>query len=577
MNLLRGIAALLVLVYHLSGYSGHEIEGKPIPDSDLLKQTGSFGITGVYIFFVISGFVIPFSMYKGEYSLKRIGRFLLKRSLRIEIPYIAAIFLIILFNIRTFHSWGMEYEMQWDRFFVNLFYLVPLIKGYDWYGVIFWTLAIEFQFYLLMAILFPLLNHRNRVLRSLVLLLFTSGPLLSGNIAFIPLYGPCFTIGFLLFLAQTGRLNIYELFFWLLAAAGMNYMHRDMAVVISTTLAFLFISFLRSDTRIGNRLGDISYSLYLTHGIIVVTLIQAWYNVDAGPSGRYPMLLLVALVCLASAFVFWFIVEKPSLYFSRKLRLKKVPDLVSTFAPMSSSVTPYQSPAAKKEQVAEMFDNIAHRYDFLNQLFSLGIHKGWRRKSVKKLMPLQPKQLLDVATGTGDFAIELNKRLAPEKVTGVDISEGMMKFGREKLQKLGLDNKIELLLGDSANLPFADNSFDAITVGFGVRNFENLEAGLAGMYRVLRPGGMLVVLEFSRPRRFPVKQLYNFYFHKVVPFVGRIFSKDSRAYTYLPESVDAFPDGNDFLAIMGKTGFCDCSWQPLTFGIASIYTGRKPR
>lgn len=244
---------------------------------------------------------------------------------------------------------------------------------------------------------------------------------------------------------------------------------------------------------------------------------------------------------------------------------------------MSSTITPYESSTGKKEQVAEMFDNIAPRYDFLNQLFSLGIHKGWRKKSVKKLLASQPKILLDVATGTGDFAIELNRQLNPERITGVDISEGMMKIGREKLKQLGLDQKIELIEGDSANLPLADNSFDAITVGFGVRNFENLENGLAGMYRVLKPGGTMVVLEFSRPKKFPIKQIYSLYFNRIMPLIGRIFSKDNRAYSYLPESVNAFPDGQDFLAIMGKTGFCESTWQPLSFGIASIYTGRKPR
>ncbi len=249
---------------------------------------------------------------------------------------------------------------------------------------------------------------------------------------------------------------------------------------------------------------------------------------------------------------------------------------IPTFAPMRETITPYHSSDGKKEQVAEMFDNIAPKYDFLNQLLSLGIHKGWRKKAVKLLIPLAPKKMLDVATGTGDFAIEANKRLNPERITGVDISEGMMKIGREKLKKLGLDQKIELLIGDSENLPFADHSFDAITVGFGVRNFETLEKGMAGMFRVLKPGGMLVVLEFSRPRKFPIKQLFNFYFNRVTPFVGKIFSKDNRAYTYLPESVSAFPDGEQFISIMKKTGFSDCSWQPLTFGIASIYTGKKP-
>ncbi len=244
---------------------------------------------------------------------------------------------------------------------------------------------------------------------------------------------------------------------------------------------------------------------------------------------------------------------------------------------MSNTVTPYQSSDGKKEQVAEMFDNIAPKYDFLNQLLSLGIHKGWRKKSVKLLIPFDPKFILDVATGTGDFAIEANKRLNPTKIIGVDISEGMMKFGREKLKKLKLDSKIELKLGDSENLPFSDNSFDAITVGFGVRNFETLEKGMAGMFRVLKPGGIVVILEFSRPRKFPIKQFYNFYFNHVTPFIGKLFSKDNRAYTYLPESVNAFPDGDTFLAIMKKTGFSDPTWQPLSFGIASIYTGRKPQ
>jgi demethylmenaquinone methyltransferase/2-methoxy-6-polyprenyl-1,4-benzoquinol methylase len=242
---------------------------------------------------------------------------------------------------------------------------------------------------------------------------------------------------------------------------------------------------------------------------------------------------------------------------------------------MSSSVTPYDSSTGKKEQVAEMFDNIAPKYDFMNQLLSMGIHKGWRRKAVKILIPSQPKIILDVATGTGDFAIEANKKLNPDKIIGVDISEGMMKIGRVKLKEKKLDHKIELILGDSENLPFEENTFDAITVGFGVRNFETLEKGMSGMFRVLKPGGTLVILEFSRPRKFPVKQFYNFYFNRITPLIGRLFSKDKRAYTYLPESVNAFPDGEKFLEIMKKTGFSSPTWQPLTFGIASIYTGRK--
>ncbi len=242
---------------------------------------------------------------------------------------------------------------------------------------------------------------------------------------------------------------------------------------------------------------------------------------------------------------------------------------------MAGAVTPYETSESKKKQVADMFDNIAHRYDFLNQILSLGIHHGWRKKACKTLTKVQPKTMLDVATGTGDFAVEANRVLNPDQIIGVDISEGMMKFGREKLKKNNLDHKITLQSGDSENLPFENNTFDAITVGFGVRNFENLDKGLENMCRVLKPGGMVAVLEFSRPRKFPVKQLYNFYFLRVLPLIGKLFSKDSRAYTYLPESVNAFPDGEAFMERMKKAGFSNVTWQPLTFGIASIYTGTK--
>lgn len=242
---------------------------------------------------------------------------------------------------------------------------------------------------------------------------------------------------------------------------------------------------------------------------------------------------------------------------------------------MTNIVTPYKDQTtSKKEQVATMFDNIAPKYDFLNQLLSLGIHKGWRRKAIRLLEVQKPKTILDIATGTADFAIEAMK-LNPTKVVGVDISEGMLKLGRDKINKLGLQNKIELKTGDSESLPFSDNSFDAITVGFGVRNFENLEKGVADIYRVLNPDGMLVILEFSKPIHFPVKQVYNFYFKYVTPFVGKLFSKDSSAYTYLPESVNAFPAGEEFLKILNKAGFKESKAISLTFGIASIYIARK--
>lgn len=239
------------------------------------------------------------------------------------------------------------------------------------------------------------------------------------------------------------------------------------------------------------------------------------------------------------------------------------------------AVVPYKEEnAGKKEQMAKMFNNISHRYDFLNHFLSLGIDKLWRKTAISILKPLRPKFILDVATGTGDFAIQALS-LNPERVTGVDISEGMLAMGRKKLEKLKLSHKIELLHGDSENLRFPDETFDAATVGFGVRNFEDLERGLTEIRRVLKPGAMLVVLEFSRPRKFPMRQLYNFYFKNILPGLGRLISSDKSAYTYLPESVEVFPDGTDFERILGKVGFKETACKPLTFGISSIYTARK--
>ncbi|MFD2248158.1 bifunctional demethylmenaquinone methyltransferase/2-methoxy-6-polyprenyl-1,4-benzoquinol methylase UbiE [Pontibacter ruber] len=239
------------------------------------------------------------------------------------------------------------------------------------------------------------------------------------------------------------------------------------------------------------------------------------------------------------------------------------------------AVVPYKDQSGdKKSQVAQMFNNIAGKYDFLNHFLSAGIDIIWRRKAISLLKAAQPKLMLDVATGTGDFAIEALS-LQPDKIIGVDISEGMLAVGREKMAKKGLTHKIELQYGDSENLPFGDNTFDAITVAFGVRNFENLEKGLAEMYRVLKPGGTAVVLEFSNPRSFPMKQLYHFYSSNILPMIGKFVSKDNAAYTYLPESVQAFPDGQAFLNIYEKVGFKSTKWHSLTFGISSIYTGRK--
>lgn len=239
------------------------------------------------------------------------------------------------------------------------------------------------------------------------------------------------------------------------------------------------------------------------------------------------------------------------------------------------AIVPYKDQNnSKKEQVATMFNNISKRYDLLNHLLSLGIDIYWRKQAIRMLKSEKPKSILDIATGTADFAIEA-LALQPDKVVGVDISEGMLDVGRKKLKRMQLSDKIELKLGDSEKLPFDDNIFDAIIVGFGVRNFENLEQGLTDMYRVLKPGGSVVILEFSKPQKFPFKQLYNFYFKSVLPIIGRIVSKDQSAYTYLPESVQAFPNGEAFLKVLNKTGFKNTICRALTFGISSIYMAKK--
>ena len=241
---------------------------------------------------------------------------------------------------------------------------------------------------------------------------------------------------------------------------------------------------------------------------------------------------------------------------------------------LHDSVTPYKNDAPKKDQVAQMFDNIANRYDLLNSILSLGIHKGWRKKCTQLLRTKHPKVILDVATGTADFAIECAK-LNPEKIIGIDISEGMMAFGRTKLQKLHLDKLITLENGNAETVSYPDNYFDAIVVGFGVRNFQNLEKGLTNLHRVLKPGGQLVVLEFSYPRHWFIKGGYNFYFSYITPLVGKIFSKDTRAYSYLTESVKAFPNNEKFTMILDQLGYKKTSFRPLSFGIAAIYSGEK--
>ncbi len=237
-------------------------------------------------------------------------------------------------------------------------------------------------------------------------------------------------------------------------------------------------------------------------------------------------------------------------------------------------ITPYETSSSKKSQVAEMFNNIAHSYDFLNHFFSLGIDKLWRKKAIKMLAPYKPKSVVDFATGTGDFALAALK-LNPTKVIGVDISQGMLDIGNRKIRDKKLDATVTLINGDAENLPFEDHAFDAFTVGFGVRNYENLEAGLREMLRVLKPQGVGAILEFSKPKRFPLRQLYFAYFRWIMPTLGKWFSKDKRAYTYLPDSVMAFPEGDDFKAICEKVGFTHIKTKPVTGGIATIYLVQK--
>jgi demethylmenaquinone methyltransferase/2-methoxy-6-polyprenyl-1,4-benzoquinol methylase len=228
----------------------------------------------------------------------------------------------------------------------------------------------------------------------------------------------------------------------------------------------------------------------------------------------------------------------------------------------------------KKSNVRSLFDAIAHRYDLLNHVLSGGVDLYWRRKAIATLSELRPRRILDVATGTADLAIA-SLRLKPESVVGIDIAENMLAIGREKLEKKGLGAIVTLKSGEAEHLAFPDASFDASIVAFGARNFEHLEQGLREMGRVLRPGGRIVVLEFSRPAAFPFKQIYFFYFRRILPLIGRLISKDQGAYTYLPDTVMKFPEGESFLGILRTAGFTSVRQDRLTFGIATIYTGEK--
>jgi len=235
-----------------------------------------------------------------------------------------------------------------------------------------------------------------------------------------------------------------------------------------------------------------------------------------------------------------------------------------------------KSKLSKKGQVEEMFNNISPKYDLLNHLLSANIDKVWRKNVIRKIRPYKPERILDIATGTADFAIAAS-RIEGAKITGIDISEGMLKIGQKKVLKRNLSDRIKLVKADSENLPFEDNSFDVATVGFGVRNFENLEKGLSEIVRVLKPEGVFFVLEFSKPKKTPFKQVYRIYFNCILPFVGRIISKDKSAYAYLPESVNEFPCGEDFLAVLANVGLINNNFYSQTFGIATIYESHKSK
>lgn len=240
-----------------------------------------------------------------------------------------------------------------------------------------------------------------------------------------------------------------------------------------------------------------------------------------------------------------------------------------------ASITPYKdSTLGKKEQVEQMFDTISGKYDNLNRVISFGIDTKWKKKMLKMVTSKSPKSILDIATGTGDIAILMSQTNA-SKIVGLDISAGMLEVGRKKIEAKNLSNKIEMIQGDSENLPFENESFDAITVAYGIRNFEHLDKGLSEILRVLKPGGLLVILETSNPTKTPYKQFYKFYTKNILPLIGKLFSKDDAAYGYLSESANGFPYGEALNNILQKIGFIEVADLPQTFGVATIYSASK--
>lgn len=239
------------------------------------------------------------------------------------------------------------------------------------------------------------------------------------------------------------------------------------------------------------------------------------------------------------------------------------------------TITPYEAGGGKAQQVVAMFDNIAPSYDKLNHRLSWDIDRGWRKRAIRQLAPYQPQTLLDIATGTGDFAIMAAQMLRPRHVVGADISEGMMDVGRRKVAELGLQDVISFEKEDCLSLSYLDNSFDAVTAAFGIRNFADLDSGLREMWRVLRPGGRLSIVELTTPVSFPMKQLFKVYSHTVLPIYGRLVSKDKSAYTYLTRTIEAFPQGERMMGILQQAGFRETAFRRLTFGICTLYTASK--
>lgn len=239
------------------------------------------------------------------------------------------------------------------------------------------------------------------------------------------------------------------------------------------------------------------------------------------------------------------------------------------------TIKPYSPDGEKGQQVEQMFDRIAHSYDFLNHFLSMGIDKRWRRAAIDSLKPFAPKRLLDVATGTGDFALLAMERLGLDSLLGIDLSEGMLRVGREKVAKAGLADRITLQKDDCMQLSLQDDSFDAVTVAYGVRNFADLDRGLREMRRVLRPGGRLVIIELTSPVRFPMRQLFWLYAHVLMPLLGRLVSKDSAAYSYLPATMEAFPQGEVMQGILQQAGYKDVKFKRFTFGLSTLYTAEK--